>query len=117
MYNWRRLPVDDVTSAIPTQLHPTRRFYDHLDVLLDALEEEADQFEAALADALEALAAYDWSKEHSESLLRPHGHSGRDFSYPINDEFLLIVRRETDRVEHKPQMVHLFLKTIERVSH
>ena len=95
-------------------MHPTERFYAHLDILLDALDDDVSGFEDNLADALKALEAYDWDKNNPP--LKPHGVSGEDFSFPINAEFVLVVRRETDRVEHKPTVVHLYLKTIERTK-
>jgi hypothetical protein len=98
-------------------LHPTDRFYVHLDILLEALEEEGgvEAFETDLANALKTLEAYTWDKDADR--IKPHGGSGRDFSYPINTEFLLVLRRDTVRdSEHKPILVHLYLKTIERVK-
>jgi hypothetical protein len=101
------------TVSIRTQLHPTDRFYLHLDVLLEALDDN-ERFGADLAKTLKTLEAYNWDDNPS---LKPHGKSGLEFSFPINDEFLLIFRRETDRnSEGKPSLAHFYLMTIERAK-
>jgi hypothetical protein len=98
-------------------LHPTNTFFDHLDILEDALgARERDRFYNDLTHALNALKTDDWDQNEVAAKIAPHGSSGRDFSYPINNEFLLVFRRDTDRVEDKPVRIHLFLKTVERIS-
>ena len=79
---------------------------------MEALGDDVNSFETDVANALIALESCEWDKDRTNPPLKPHGRSGRDFSYPINTEFVLIVRRDTDRVEHKPRVVHLYLKTI-----
>ncbi|HEV2991561.1 MAG TPA: hypothetical protein VG759_24210 [Candidatus Angelobacter sp.] len=75
---------------------------------MDALSDEG--FESDLANALKTIQKSDFDTEFN-----PHGKSGHDFSFPINAEFLLVFRRETDRdAQGKPLLVHLYLKTIER---
>ena len=104
-------------TTIPVELHPTSTFFDHLDILEDALgAREVDQFYSDLTRALKALKNNDWDKNEVTEKIKSHGSSGRDFSYPINHEFLLVFRRDTDRVEDKPVRIHLFLKTVERIS-
>lgn len=86
-------------------------------MILEALEEDGARhgFETDLANALKTLETYKWDTDNER--IKPHGESGRDFSYPINTEFSLVFRRDTDRdSEKKPVLVHLFLKTIERIN-
>jgi hypothetical protein len=98
-------------TDVKIELHPTRRFYKHLDVLLDALGDD-ETFNDDLAKALKSLHESGWDRSFES-----HGNSGSDFSYPINSEFVLIFRRTTDRYdEGKPKLIHFYLKTIERRS-
>jgi len=90
-------------------LHPTQRFYRHLDALLDALGED-DNFTDDLATALKSL-----HDSPSDKKFESYGYLGSDFLYPINSEFAIVFRRATDRDgEGRPSLVHLYLKTIER---
>jgi hypothetical protein len=111
LYNSCRHVAEDYTSDIKIQLHPTDRFYRHLDVLLEALDDN-EEFEADLANALKSLEKSSW-----DAPFKRHGLSGHDFACPINNEFLLVFRRETDRDAHgRPLLIHFYLKTIERVG-
>jgi hypothetical protein len=80
-----------------------------LDVLLDALGDD-DTFERNLGRALTGLQQSDYNRQFDR-----HGHSGYDFSFPIDEEFVLVFRRDTDRTgQGQPIRVHFYLKTIER---
>ena len=103
------LSREDCTT-VPIELHPTPRFYRHLDVLLEAFEED-DEFESDLANAVTTLQQSEFDRPFQR-----HCNFGSDFSYPINREFVLIFRRETDRDgQLHPIRVHFYLKTIERL--
>jgi hypothetical protein len=79
-------------------------------VLLEALEKD-EEFESDLAKALTTLQQSEFDKPFQR-----HGNFGSDFSLPINREFVLIFRRETDRDgQQHPIRVHFYLKTIERL--
>jgi len=87
----------------------TERFCEHLDILLQALD-EPEQFKRDLGSALKIIAESNWDRPYES-----RGHFGHDFSFPINDEFLLIFRIMTDRTaEGKPLKIRFELKTIER---
>lgn len=97
---------------VPIQLHVTPRFTLHLDVILEAVGIfELVHFKRDLANAVQFLESTpDWP-------FQSHGYFGHDFSYPINEEFLLVFRMDTDRDAHgKPLLRHFYLKTIERIS-
>ena len=97
-----------------TLLHPTETFGIHFDKLCEALGDSADAFGSDLAKALERIKQYKWD---GSLPIRPHGSSGTDFSCPINEEFILVFSRETDRTgEGVPLTVHLHLQTIESVA-
>lgn len=96
-----------------TLLHPTPTFGIHFDKLCEALGDSADALGSDLAKALKEIKQYKWDGSRP---VRQHGSSGTDFSYPINEEFILVFSRETDRTgEGAPLTIHLYLKTIERV--
>jgi len=80
----------------------------HVYVLIEADDEDS---KTDLANALMILKKPEWNPR-----FKPHGHSGRDFSYPINDGLILVFRIDTDRDAHgNPLLVHRYLKTIEIV--
>ena len=96
-----------------TLLHPTETFYVHFDKLHEALGDFAEELENDLAKTLKGIAAHDWDDPLPAT---QHGSSGRDFAYPINKRFVLVVSVQTDRTgEGVPLMTHLYLKTIEHV--
>jgi len=105
-------------KIVPSQIHPTEKFDRALDTFLDAIESyEPDsqetkalvkEFEDELATAITNL------KKHPFDL-KPHGHSGSEFSCPLNEALSLILRRETERTgDGEPLKIHLFLLAIER---
>jgi hypothetical protein len=66
------------------------------------------EFEDELATALTNL-------KQNPFDVKPHGHSGSEFSYPVNEAFSLILRRATDRTGGgEPLKIHFHLLAIER---
>jgi len=97
-----------------TLLHPTETFGVHFDKLCEALGDSADALGFDLAKALRKIKLYKWD---GSLPIRPHGSSGTDFSYPINEEFIVVFSRQTDRTgEGVPLTIHLYLQTIESVA-
>lgn len=98
--------------AVPIQVHPTHTFCRHVEVLAETEGPDDDEdFHTDLVNALVTLKQSDW-----DEAFKPHGHSGHDFSYPINDKLVLVFRIETDRDgQGRPLLVHRYLKTIEIV--
>lgn len=105
-------------NTVPTEIHPTEKFYRALDAFLDEIEsyEPDSQATAALVKEFEdELATALTSLEQNPFNVKPHGHSGSEFSYPVNEALSLIVRRATDRTGGgEPLKIHFYLLAIER---
>ena len=93
-------------------IHVPPDFYRKYETLCEALEDAAEAFEDKLAQLVISLNSYRWD---GHLPIKQHGHTGRDFSCRIDDEFTLVFRRETDRDgEGHPLHEHLYLLTLER---
>lgn len=105
-------------DRVPVQIHPTDEFDRALDAFLDEIESHQPDSQATkdlVKEFEDELATSVRNLQKRPFDVKPYGHSGSEFSYPLSEALSLIFQRTTDRTgAGKPLKIHFYLLAIER---